>query len=293
MKLSIISQSLLLFVLLSLSVSAFGQTAARPRANQPQWEYLVVSFGKVYFSDPMSDTEAKSAGFSKLLSFSKAGIVIANEGLTTQRYMDTLGKFGWELVGALGAIGGDQEMLFKRPYDEGRSKQEEELIKQEGDRLQKVLEEERSKSAAIAPVTELVDLDEVERTAARNANRRAQEERVKTAAASITDTPLKMKSVLSNAHSNTDVDVTATFVLNATSQLLTEGNKYRSGAASQLGTNALQALLNAAGVRVNPSYAKYPTLGYSLGKVKVNIDVVITHNGKDKVVASVRSGGDW
>lgn len=293
MKLSKLSRLFFLFVLLFLTASAFAQTAARPRANQPQWEYLVVSFGKVYFSDPMSDTEAKSVGFSKLLSFSKAGIVIANEGLTTQRYMDTLGKFGWELVGALGAIGGDQEMLFKRPYDEGRSKQEEELIKQEGDRLQKVLEEERAKSATIAPVTELVDLDEVERTVARNANRRAQEERLKTAAASITDTPLRAKSILSNAYTEKDINVSATFVMDGTSQLLSEGNKYRSSAASQLGTTALRALLNNAGVRVNPIYANYPTLGYSLGKVKVAIEVVVVHNGKEKVVATVRSGGEW
>ncbi|MBK8302336.1 MAG: hypothetical protein IPK98_02525 [Chloracidobacterium sp.] len=180
-------KSIIACTLLSLTIvfSATGQTPTRPRSNQPQWEYLVVSFGKVYFSDPMTDPEAKSSGLSKLLSFSQAGIVIAKEGLSTQKSMDTLGKFGWELVGAVGVIGGDQEMLFKRAYDEGRSKQEEELIRQEGEKLRKILEDERTKSSLAVPATELVDLDEAERIEARNANRRAQEERFKTSTASV------------------------------------------------------------------------------------------------------------
>lgn len=280
--------------LLFSSVIVSAQVPARARtASQAQWEYLVISFGKVYFSDPMTDPEAKSSGFSKLLSFSQAGIVIAQEGLTTQRSMDTLGKFGWELIGIIGAIGGDQEMIFKRPYDENRSKQEEELIKQEGENLRKLLEEDRAKSLKAVPATELVDLDEAERIEARNANRKAQEERFRTAVTSITSIPLKVKSVLSNSYSATDPDLTATLVLDGTSQLLSDGNKYRSNTAKGLAESTLKVIISAAGVKERQSYGGASDIAYLLGKVKVTVQVVITHNGKEKIVATARTGGEW
>ncbi|MGB2753243.1 MAG: hypothetical protein WBC19_14400 [Pyrinomonadaceae bacterium] len=288
-------KSIIACTLLSLTIvfSATGQTPTRPRSNQPQWEYLVVSFGKVYFSDPMTDPEAKSSGLSKLLSFSQAGIVIAKEGLSTQKSMDTLGKFGWELVGAVGVIGGDQEMLFKRAYDEGRSKQEEELIRQEGEKLRKILEDERTKSSLAVPATELVDLDEAERIEARNANRRAQEERFKTSTASVISGSVKTKSVLSNSTSATDTDLSANIVIDGTTQLLTGGNKYRSSEAKRLGESTLKAIMSAAGIREDTSYGRDSMLSYLLGKVKVSVDVVIVFGGKERVVATARSGGSW
>jgi hypothetical protein len=100
--------------LLLLAALATAQTAARPKiSSSTQWEYLVISLGKVYFSNPVSDPDAKSSGLSKLLSFSEAGLITAQEGLSTQKSMDSLGKFGWELVGVVGAIGGDQETFSK------------------------------------------------------------------------------------------------------------------------------------------------------------------------------------
>jgi hypothetical protein len=274
-------------IILACAWSSMAQTATRPK--QPQWEYLIVSFGKVYFVDPLNDPEAKASGSSKLLSFSQAGIVIAQEGIRTQRPMDTLGKFGWELVGVVGAIGGDQEMLFKRPYDENRSKQEEELIKQEGENLRKILEAERAKTSRVAPATELVDLDEIDRIEARNANRKSQEDRLKASTASVP--ALKVKSVLSDASSATEIDVTGTYVIDGTSQLLTDGNKYRSSAAKQLAETTLKSIMSAAGVKED-RYAS-GTTAFILGKVKVAVEVTILHNGKEKVVASARSGGSW
>lgn len=283
----------LLFVSALLSFVVFcssnGQAQPRPRSNQPQWEYLVVSFGKVFFSNPMTDPEAKEIGYSKLLSFSQAGIVTAQEALSTQRSMDTLGKFGWELVGVVGAIGGDQEMLFKRPFDESRSKQEEELIKQEGENLRKILEAERAKTSRAAPATELVDLDEIDRIEARNANRKGQEDRLRTATASVSTA--KPKSILSNSYSANDVDVTATFVVDGTTELLTDGNKYRSGAAKQLAESTLKSLMEAAGVR--EGRFRTGTTGYVLGDVKISVEVVINFGGKEKIVATARSGGSW
>ena len=285
--------SLALLVLLSTVISISGQTAARTKPTHPQWEYLVVSFGKVYFSDPTTDPDAKESGLSKLLSFSQAGIVIAKESLTTQKPMDTLGKYGWELVSVVGAIGGDQEMLFKRPYDENRSKQEEELIRQEGENLRKILEAERARATRTAPSTELVDLDEVERIEARNANRRTQEVRFKSATSSLMTGPISTKSVLSNARTDSDVDLTAIIEVDGTSRLLTEGNKYRTSQAKALAESTLKSIMSAAGIREERAYGSDTSIAYILGKVKVSVDVVITFGGKEKVVATARSGGSW
>jgi hypothetical protein len=251
-----------------------------------------VSFGKVYFSDPLTDPDRKASGDSKLVSFSREGIVIANEGILAQRSMDVLGKFGWELVGAVGAIGGDQEMLFKRPFDENRSKQEEELIKKEGERIRNLLQEERAKTVNTSTATaELVDLDEVEKTAARNANRRSQEERLKTAAETFKDYPISIDSVISNAYSGSDTSVSITVIADATSKLLTDGNKYRSGEAKKIADSIASSIARAAGV--SSRYGSEGSTGYILGKVKIEVDVAINFNGKKKVVATSRTGGDW
>ena len=85
-------------------------------SSAKQWEYLVISFGKTLFTDPTDNPETKAVGLSKLLSYSKAGVVSAQEALGTQSQMDTLGKFGWELIDIVGAIGGDQEMVFRRAF---------------------------------------------------------------------------------------------------------------------------------------------------------------------------------
>lgn len=288
---------LALGILFSSAFFSYGQTPTANRssaAKQPQFEYLVVSFGKVYFADPLTDPDRKASGDSKLISFSREGIVIASEGISTQRSMDVLGKFGWELVGAVGAIGGDQEMLFKRPFDENRSKQEEELIKKEGERIRNLLLEERTKTANVAATTtELVDLDEVERTAARNANRRSQEEKLKTAAETFKEYPISIDSVISNAYSSNDTSVSISVTADATNKLLTDGNKYRSGEAKNLADSIANSIARAAGVSSKSTYGSDSSLSYLIGKVKIEVKVAINFNGKKKVVGTARTGGDW
>ena len=224
-----------------------------------QWEYLVISFGKVYFSDPISDVDIKTSGLSKLISFSKAGIVIASEGITTQSKMDTLGRFGWELVGTVGAIGGDQEMLFKRPYLPERSKQEEELIKQEGEFAKAKLAEERARNAQLPSANVLVDMDQVERNAARRSkNRKKQEDRLRAAVDSVRSSPLTLtvSSLYSNASNATDSDVFASVTVDGTPKLLTDGNKFRSSEADKLAKDIGMEIFNSAQLR-----SKYPNLG--------------------------------
>ncbi|MNX57950.1 hypothetical protein D3C86_887760 [compost metagenome] len=80
-------------------------TGDRPAAAD-EWEYLVVSSGKVYFSSP-SKQVVDASGSIFAAPFSQ-------EAVSTQSALDKLGKEGWELVTIVGQIGGDQEFILKR-----------------------------------------------------------------------------------------------------------------------------------------------------------------------------------
>ena len=72
------------------------------RELEQEWEYLVVTGGGVYFNLVGEDRKQEEIGFSR-------------EANATQDALDILGAQGWELVGIIGAIGGDQEFILKRP----------------------------------------------------------------------------------------------------------------------------------------------------------------------------------
>ena len=170
-------------------------------SRESQWEFLIVSFGKTYFSAPIEEPGLKVEGFSKLIGYSRLGIGSAHEAIVLQQKMDILGKLGWEIVGVLGAIGGDQQMLFKRPYDINRSAKESKWIKEEGERIialkkqdvtvHNSLEKERAllriltENIASINAGHLVDLDELDRANAQltaftetEKNRRKEEARL-------------------------------------------------------------------------------------------------------------------
>lgn len=294
----------ILLISSALSASVLGQiTQLKPTTSTRtniagtsdgrQWEYLIVSFGKVYFSDPISDTDVKTSGLSKLISFSKAGIVIANEAVTTESKLDTLGKFGWELVGIVGAIGGDQELLFKRMYIPERSKQEEQLIKEEGERMKLALDEEKKRTASLAnaPTTVLVDLDELDRISSRDTYRRNEENRLKTAVESYKNYPITITSLFSNAESDGDSDVHVKVNIDATSTLLSDSNKYRSKDAARLANAVAVEMFKAAHLKQH--YSDYASLAYRGGAVNISVSVIINFGGQPKVVGEKTVSGDW
>ena len=154
--------TLLLLLLLALAPNALAQEEA------DEWEYLVVSYGTTYFSDPLIDLADGEAAHSKVLLFSELGVTIPNEAATLQRNIDILGRFGWELVTVVGSIGGDQQLVFKRPFDEERSSEEAERITEEREALLAEYNATREVEAAAQPdeeaaTPELVDLDALER----------------------------------------------------------------------------------------------------------------------------------
>lgn len=158
--------ALLLPLLLALTPNALAQE------QTGEWEYLVVSYGTTYFDNPLPDSDADGATYSKVQLFSDIGVTIPNEAIALQRNVDVLGMFGWEMVTVVGSIGGDQQIVFKRPYDAERSAEEAERIKAEREELIAAYNATNEATEDDEPTEEtpqLVDVDAVERAQATEA----------------------------------------------------------------------------------------------------------------------------
>ena len=249
-----------------------------------QWEYLVVSFGKVLFSDPTDTPELKTKGLSKLVSYSKLGVVSASEALTTQFQMDTLGKFGWELIGVVGAIAGDQELLFKRPFNPGQSKLEAALIKREGEILLAGQNAEAIKLAnKLKSKVDLVDLDAAERAEAIDKNRRSQEDRLKKSIAEYSTYPIMNVTVRSSADSPTSTRVRADIIVDGSAVLLKDGNSYRKSEAELLAKKVTEELSKIAGIQKNTW----------TDEVQLAVSIKVSYRGASEIVAEESVHGKY
>lgn len=99
--------------------SSFRATSTA--APGDQWEYLVVTNGRVYWE--YASTSSVQATSSPPATWSVNGNVYVStssaypfpeESVTTEKKLSLLGREGWELVAVVGAIGGDQEFILKR-----------------------------------------------------------------------------------------------------------------------------------------------------------------------------------
>ncbi|MCW3052342.1 MAG: hypothetical protein JWN14_1512 [Chthonomonadales bacterium] len=278
----------LAFLSICLMTPAQAQNKA-PIASAPlpgvKWEYLVVSFGKTLYSDPVSSPELKEAGLSKLLFYSQAGIITAQEAITTQRSLDTLGKFGWELTSVVGSIGGDQQMMFKRPFESDRARKEAEMIKAEGEMIaqaRRKREQEKTPS-----VDELVDLDAKERQ--QKIDKEA--EILRTDLQTYKDIPIK--DIQINASETYDEKFRATIevTVDGTASLI-KGNTYRASAATDLAKKVAVALHEASNLKVG----QFETAERSFsGDVRISVTVIVAHGGKVIPVAYKNVSGkrEW
>ncbi len=286
-------------------------------SKESQWEFLIVSFGKTYFSAPKEEPGLKVEGVSKLIGYSGLGLDSAQEAVGTQQKMDLLGKLGWELVGVIGAIGGDQQMLFKRPYDTNRSAKEKKWIKEEGERLiamkkqdvkvhEKVhdsLEEERAlfrvltEKIASINAGQMVDLDELERANAQLTEfnetekiRRKEEARLQVAIDKLTDYSISDVKIVSTARNPTDSKLAASITVDLTSQLLKDGNKYRlseaRAAAKEIG---LKVYENARLIQRDGFGSNYSPKE----DIKISVSIKLNFPTGSKVVASESLYGNW
>lgn len=269
---------------------------AIPASGNKQWEYLIISFGKTYFSDPNEQPESKIRGLSKLLSYSEPGLstseisalgkVTSQEAMAAEKNLDTLGKFGWELVGIVGVIGGDQQMVLKRVYDAEQSKTEANVIRAEGERL---LKSQQDAAAELARA-ELIDLDALEKANAINDTRRTEEARLRTAIETVNNYPFTEIKVVSSASQPADSGLVAEVVLDGNARLLKEGKNYRTSEAEALAKEAALAIFNAASLKPigsDPFYMSY------LREVRINVSVKVSNEKTSKTVATASVGGKW
>jgi hypothetical protein len=152
---------ILLFISIIIIINIFPQAKAATViiSEVPQWEYMVVSFGKTYFEFP-----EKSSKYISLLDS------IGKEGLTLQKNLDILGKYGWELLLIVGTIGGDQQLVLKRKYDSSTIKRDEEAIKKINEKIKMEIEQKEKMEAEqkkkvelnLAQKNVLVNMDEID-----------------------------------------------------------------------------------------------------------------------------------
>ena len=247
------------------------------------WEYLVISFGKTYFTDPAANPEVKETGQSKLPPFSKAGTVVAHEAITIQSQMDELGRRGWELVGVVGAIGGDQQMIFKRPWEPERSKREAALIAAEGQRITPPRKEPDFLRPDAPPMPDkgpLVDLDTVDRLKSVTEYQAATEKRVKDAVAGLKDAPVVDASftwqddyLRPGKH-----QLRASITVDGTAALLKDGNTFRRSEGKALAEKITSAIATGAELKIKNYLI--------LRDITIAVTVVIKSGGNDTIVGT-------
>lgn len=270
---------------------AANQTAA-PAAkvtNDGQWEYLVISFGKTYFSSP-TDIAAKQTGQSKLMIFGPLGGVVAQEALDTQEQVDTLGRYGWELIGVLGTIGGDQQWVFKRPFDPDRAAKEAAQVKKEGADLaaarDKAAREAANKPVTPppAPPTELVELDSQEARAKQAQLNQALNSRFRSALQLPGWPTARVEDGLMARPDGTPYNYSSITVYLDLTQRALSGNTYRASAVKAL-IEEYTAALKTQGRFTEVKKPSYGACSNSDG-TGLKVGASIKFNNEEKIVAS-------
>ncbi len=235
------SLTITLLILAFCCLGLAQQTAQQSTVSvDGQWEYLVVSFGKTSFSNPIQDTTSRT--LSKALQYFNSGIGLSlSEAIITEDNMDTLGKFGWELVGIVGAIGGDQQLVFKRKLDPNRAKLDAELIAKEG-----------AQTDIQAPKTssqQLVDLDQLEKQQAILDKRQKLVQAGQAIVRQAVKVPIVSLGGVSRFTSTVESNLAMTTIMaqiDLTSQVL-NGNQYRSSKVQGLLKDISDAILQTQG----------------------------------------------
>ena len=270
--------------------------AERKTAEEDQWEYLVVSFGKTEFGDIESNI---ASGDSKLAAFKEFSTLLAGyEALDLQKKMDILGRFGWEAVEVVGAIGGEQELMFKRQRRANRIEAEQRVIA----KLSSILREEAAEkeeqlkalvqelqAAQEQPKNELIELDSKEK----REREKAKQDKLRLVLEEIFDST---KSAMREGVSIADIEYdvrgeekrkgktlmrgSVTVTLDGTGYLK-KGNAYRASIAKRAVEEFVQAFNRQNGVG--------KVSGYSWEGLTLDVRMQIQHAGEEHQVASTSS----
>ncbi len=263
----------------SLFLCIFTISIVSAQSTNKQWEYLEVS-------------EINSSyNYPNIESFPYRTYNFFNEGkvISGTASLDWLGKSGWELVGAIstGENNSSTKLVFKRPYNQQRTKNEIEQL---------------SKTFAVQtkiPTADLIDLDAQATKQKLDDFNRREEERLKVALASINNLPVKVISVKSMASSPDRTGLAAEIVIDGTSILLKDGNKYRSSEAVNYLQEVNKRIIDS--LKLEASLFSQIHSNFPIGKfpenpnggISIGISVIINYKEKQNVVAQGYVSGRW
>lgn len=263
--------------LISTQASPQSKTTVTPSPQtinssaDTQWEYLVVSYGKTVFGSP-----------EKTLAYRAIGLgTSAQEANDVQRNLDILGRFGWELTTIVGAIGGDQQIVFKRRFDRARASTEASAILKGKElylkdlidiweRARRIQEESAAIAEAERSKPRLIELDALEEE---NLRTKMTSERKAEYQAAIASTTWGDKAKLSVSADSSYISVDVK--IDVTGQALRDGNTYRkSEISSWLKQTALSKLKSAS---------------RNWGLIMLNVEATVEFQGRTIAVAKEHS----
>ena len=191
----------------------------------------------------------------------------------------------------LGAIGGDQQIVFKRPYNEERSIQEAERILEEREALiaeYNATREAKPAAESTSGVPRLVDVDAVERAQSTTARNERDASRVRslieTAAAQ--GFALTELTVTGRAYSpESNPDVSAQVTQDVTASALIGPGQYRK---SLVDSSVEQFSIALGGVGLFVTDRDFCTGNFGNGEAHITITAIINHDNTTSEVGTYR-----
>ena len=189
-----------------------------------------------------------------------------------------LGRKGWELTAVISLETNPNRLIFKRPYDAERSRQE----------AQKTNEQNRQ------PQIEFVNLDEVEKQSSQKEAEERAKLRIEQAIRSVKGFSIVSFKPSAWFPSINDRRIGGEVVIDGSKELLKDGNKYRLSEVDKFIRQAANEIYRAA--ELKPRYANEEAFTYhNSGRNGVNIklSVVVNYKGVVKTLAEGAVQGDW
>lgn len=269
----------------TILLSLFCVHTFSAQTSNQQWEYLIVSVINLGDKKDLSVSEKWMGVRQGKLGFSQE--------VLTQNEFDRLGKLGWELVSSIPLFDANQNLsfssskfIFKRLFNAERSQREAE-------ELTKLINELKNNQLQSKPqVADLIELDRADILAEQN----------KTADKIKTKLELAIKNASPATIVNLRVDyqssnktVYSELVVDGSSALLKEGNKYRASEAKEFARRIATVIFNKIGLEKVPSNNNFYYDDGSFenrGNVLIKLSVIINYNGQNREIAQSYINGN-
>ena len=267
-------------IFITLFLLALCVSLSSAQTVNKQWEYLEVS--------QVQSCYVFSGGYyasCRNYNFFNEGKII--QGTTS---LDWLGKSGWDLVGATSA-GEDNsgtKLVFKRSYDKSKTDREIE-------ELQKTTP---TKPKPNEPINDLIDLDSQEAKQKLDEFNRQEEERLRNALSKLNNSAIKVVNVKAAASELDKTSLASEIVVDGTSVLLKDGNKYRSSEAKSYWQEIVKQVSSLPELNIKSSSQNYTRfqigkLANSFGNISIGITVTVNYKNDQIIVAQGIANGTW